>query len=240
MPYRILLRRDYAENWNYNNPVLMTGEPGYEIDTEKIKIGDGQSPWTDLPYYSGATGPAGPTGSTGIPGPTGIMGPTGPAGPTGIMGPTGSVGPTGNPGITGPNGTTGPTGSKGATGPTGATGAQGIPGPTGPAGISGLGYLQFSGLITQTQENNPVLTILRNDFPFVPEFFRFLPGVYGSNIPYYDTNKFVLMPMSFNARENLLDIDGEVLQILIESINGSGVISDDILLNNYIEFRLYP
>lgn len=105
MPYRILLRRDYAENWNYNNPVLMTGEPGYEIDTERIKIGDGQSPWSDLPYYSGVTGPIGPTGSIGPTGPIGNIGPTGESGgigETGPIGPTGLIGPTGNTGPTGP------------------------------------------------------------------------------------------------------------------------------------------
>ncbi len=30
MPYRILLRRDNSATWLYNDPVLMTGEPGYE------------------------------------------------------------------------------------------------------------------------------------------------------------------------------------------------------------------
>jgi hypothetical protein len=61
MPYRILLRRDLSQNWDYNDPVLMTGEPGYEIDTRKFKMGDGQTPWSQLPYYCGVTGPAGPT-----------------------------------------------------------------------------------------------------------------------------------------------------------------------------------
>ena len=66
MPYRILLRRDLSQNWNYNDPVLMSGEPGYEMDTRKFKMGDGQTPWSQLPYYSGikgATGPIGPTGN---------------------------------------------------------------------------------------------------------------------------------------------------------------------------------
>ncbi len=71
MPYRILLRRDLSQNWNYNDPVLMSGEPGYEMDTRKFKMGDGQTPWSQLPYYLGATGPVG------------VAGPTGPTGPSG-------------------------------------------------------------------------------------------------------------------------------------------------------------
>ncbi len=71
MPYRILLRRDNAASWTYNDPVLMSGEPGYETDTGKLKIGDGQSPWSALNYYTGITGPAGDNGSPGATGPTG-------------------------------------------------------------------------------------------------------------------------------------------------------------------------
>jgi hypothetical protein len=67
MPYRILLRRDLSQNWNYNDPVLMSGEPGYEMDTRKLKLGDGQTPWSQLPYYAGATGPSGPIGPMGLP-----------------------------------------------------------------------------------------------------------------------------------------------------------------------------
>ncbi len=51
MAYRILLRRDTAANWTYNDPVLLSGEPGFETDTYKLKIGDGQTPWTALDYF---------------------------------------------------------------------------------------------------------------------------------------------------------------------------------------------
>jgi len=104
MPYRILLRRDLSQNWNYNDPVLMSGEPGYEMDTRKFKIGDGQTPWSQLQYYMGVTGPA---GISDVPGATGATGPTGPTGPTGI---SNVPGPTG---VTGPIGSTGPTGVTG-------------------------------------------------------------------------------------------------------------------------------
>jgi len=85
MPYRILLRRDIAIKWTDNNPVLMTGEPGVETDTGLIKIGDGQSPWSALPY---TRGPIGPTGSSGSAGSTGAIGPTGVTGPTGTFVPS--------------------------------------------------------------------------------------------------------------------------------------------------------
>ena len=52
MAYRILLRRDNLINWNYNEPVLLSGEAGYVTDTGRLKIGDGQSNWSALPYLN--------------------------------------------------------------------------------------------------------------------------------------------------------------------------------------------
>ena len=50
MAYRITLRRDTSLNWSNNNPVLLSGEPGFETDLGGLKIGDGSTPWTDLIY----------------------------------------------------------------------------------------------------------------------------------------------------------------------------------------------
>ena len=47
---RIQLRNDTAENWNTQNPVLLKGEMGVEIDTGKTKIGNGTAHWKDLKY----------------------------------------------------------------------------------------------------------------------------------------------------------------------------------------------
>ena len=47
---KILLRNDTAANWTTNNPTLGKGELGAEIDTRKIKIGDGTTPWNSLGY----------------------------------------------------------------------------------------------------------------------------------------------------------------------------------------------
>jgi len=82
MAYRIILRRDTSANWTTNDPVLLSGEPGYETDTGYFKIGDGLSTWTNLDFYMGATGPQGESGATGPQGESGATGPAG-AGTTG-------------------------------------------------------------------------------------------------------------------------------------------------------------
>ena len=53
MAFRIQLRRDTSENWSVNNPVLFQGEAGYETDAGYLKIGNGITPWNDLPYFMG-------------------------------------------------------------------------------------------------------------------------------------------------------------------------------------------
>ena len=50
MATRIQLRRDTAVNWASTNPVLSLGEPGVEIDTHNMKVGDGGTAWNDLAY----------------------------------------------------------------------------------------------------------------------------------------------------------------------------------------------
>lgn len=51
MAYRIVLRQDLAANWTQNNPVLLSGELGFETDTYRVKLGDGVKRWSLLPYY---------------------------------------------------------------------------------------------------------------------------------------------------------------------------------------------
>jgi len=60
---RMWQRRDTAANWTSKNPILNAGEIGVELgatpaDT-KFKIGDGTTPWTTLPYFSGGGGGGG-------------------------------------------------------------------------------------------------------------------------------------------------------------------------------------
>ena len=49
---RIQMRRDTAALWTSNNPILSSGELGFETDTNKFKIGDGDSHWNSLNYFS--------------------------------------------------------------------------------------------------------------------------------------------------------------------------------------------
>lgn len=59
----IEFRRDTAANWTGVNPTLDAGEPGFETDTGKLKIGDGVTAWTSLAYVVPASLP--PSGTAG-------------------------------------------------------------------------------------------------------------------------------------------------------------------------------
>lgn len=47
-------KRAEAAVWTSKNPVLERGEPGFEIDTGKLKIGNGTSDWNSLNYIGGS------------------------------------------------------------------------------------------------------------------------------------------------------------------------------------------
>lgn len=51
MATRMQQRRGTATQWTTANPVLAAGEIGFEIDTNKFKIGDGINQWGDLDYF---------------------------------------------------------------------------------------------------------------------------------------------------------------------------------------------
>lgn len=44
-------RRGTSVDWVSKNPILSSGEPGYELDTHLFKVGDGSTHWNDLPYF---------------------------------------------------------------------------------------------------------------------------------------------------------------------------------------------
>jgi hypothetical protein len=44
------LKRGTAAAFYNVNPILLNGQPGFEYDTNKLKIGDGRTHWRDLPY----------------------------------------------------------------------------------------------------------------------------------------------------------------------------------------------
>jgi hypothetical protein len=64
---RFELKRNSEAGWTSTNPILLAGEPGTELDTGQMKIGNGTTPWNLLPYVGsgGGSGPTGPTGPVG-------------------------------------------------------------------------------------------------------------------------------------------------------------------------------
>ena len=59
-------RRDTAANWTSANPTLLSGELGYETDTNKFKIGNGTSAWSAIAYVPGFAISAYPLATTDI------------------------------------------------------------------------------------------------------------------------------------------------------------------------------
>ena len=49
------LKRGTEARWAELNPILDPGEPGFVYDKNRLKIGDGVTPWNDLPYITGKT-----------------------------------------------------------------------------------------------------------------------------------------------------------------------------------------
>lgn len=134
------LRNDTSTNWAASgaNPVLIVGEPGFESNTGKLKIGDGTSAWNSLPYLNtaGATGPTGSAGATGA------------TGPNGSAGATGATGPNGSAGIDGATGATGPNGSIGATGATGPSALNAIIGTASSDADADSNLITFGGALS--------------------------------------------------------------------------------------------
>lgn len=46
----IKFKRGKSTSWTTKNLLLEAGEPGFETDTKRLKIGDGSTLWNDLPY----------------------------------------------------------------------------------------------------------------------------------------------------------------------------------------------
>ena len=42
-------KRGLSSAWEKTNPILSPGEPGWALDTHVLKIGDGATPWNELP-----------------------------------------------------------------------------------------------------------------------------------------------------------------------------------------------
>lgn len=86
---RFGLREDTFENWVTNNPVLEKGEPAVVRDGENgewLKIGDGVTPFSSLPWKKGPKGDKGEQGVQGIQGEKGEKGEKGDQGAQGEKG----------------------------------------------------------------------------------------------------------------------------------------------------------
>ena len=44
----IQIRKGTSTDWTSANPVLSSGEPGYDVTTKTLKIGDGSTAWSSL------------------------------------------------------------------------------------------------------------------------------------------------------------------------------------------------
>ena len=173
MAIQIQYRRGTAAEWTAANPTLALGEPGYETDTAKFKVGTGAAAWTALAYASGVTGATGPTGVTGPTGPTGV-GASGATGPTGITGPTGVTGATG-------------VGATGPTGPTGVTGATGLTGEVTLVGVETLTNKTLTApVLTGTKETKVAMAAAAIDLATGNYFTKTITGAITltlSNVP---------------------------------------------------------
>jgi Major tropism determinant N-terminal domain/Collagen triple helix repeat (20 copies) len=155
MANKIQLRRDTAAAWYDANPKLSQGEPGVEIDTGKLKIGDGIAFWRTLPYVNSTELPPSAQGylandgagnlswtsilsTQGVQGTQGTQGRQGVQGVQGRQGIQGTQGTQGIQGVTGNQGTQGITGDQGTQGITGNQGTQGTQGVTGNQGTQGV------------------------------------------------------------------------------------------------------
>lgn len=70
----IRLRRGTAAAWISADPTLLAGEPGFETDTGKLKIGDGTNQWTLLAYFAGGSSGGGTVWYTGATAPSDLVG----------------------------------------------------------------------------------------------------------------------------------------------------------------------
>lgn len=56
IPIKVLFDRKDAAEWQRLNPVIDDGELVVELDTHKLKVGDGKLNYNNLPYYEGPRG----------------------------------------------------------------------------------------------------------------------------------------------------------------------------------------
>lgn len=52
MKSKFYFKRGQSADWTSQNPTLGPGEPGFELDTGKLKVGNGKTPWNELEYIT--------------------------------------------------------------------------------------------------------------------------------------------------------------------------------------------
>lgn len=57
--FLLKFRRGLKAEWHVRNPILADGEPGFETDTGKFKVGDGVKAWRSLEYFVPGAGSPG-------------------------------------------------------------------------------------------------------------------------------------------------------------------------------------
>jgi hypothetical protein len=245
MAYRILFRRDTSTNWESNNPVLGSGEPGYETDTNKLKVGDGSTAWSSLPILN----------SAGITGPTGDVD-------------WGNI----NSSLIADNDSTYDIGSlatkwnniyiagslylgdssvsiEGSGSNfilTGGTGNQIVGDLTVTGDTNIRPYKVYSALVSQTSTNDPTGTVLHSTFDSTLTWTRSYSGRYTltSTGEFTSGKVFVIFsqnaalgtssnPCHYNWQRN------DSSTIYVESLNSAGATADGLLYNTSVEVRVY-
>jgi uncharacterized protein with beta-barrel porin domain len=245
MAYRILLRRDNSANWSENNPVLALGEPGYETDTGKLKVGDGSTAWNSLTEIN-PTGVTGPTGSVDF---TSIASNVTPS--TDSTYSLGSLSFKWSDLYLGGSlylgdSSTSIEGSNGNVIITGSTGNQ-IVGDLTVTGTTNIRpYKVYSALLTQTSSSNPAATVLHTTFDDTLTWERSYTGRYtvSSSSEFTEDKIFVIFsqnaaigtsttPCHYNWQ--WYDVD----TLIIESLNSAGATADNLLTSTSVEIRVY-
>jgi len=52
---KLQFKRGTSAEWDSSNPILASGEPGYNISNNTMKVGDGQNPWSVIPVINFAS-----------------------------------------------------------------------------------------------------------------------------------------------------------------------------------------
>lgn len=49
----VVFKSRWASEWELTNPILRNGEPGFDRSVNRLKVGDGHTPWSRLNFVTG-------------------------------------------------------------------------------------------------------------------------------------------------------------------------------------------